>query len=55
MGTKAKHHLKGYIKQFKPKIADDIWLALPTKTIDLSKRTAARIFKKVFKEKNENN
>jgi len=39
-GTIAKHHLKGYKRQFKPKMAEDIRLALPTKIIDFSNKTA---------------
>jgi hypothetical protein len=39
-GTRARHHFKGYSKEFKASIADDTLHYLPTNTIEVSNNTA---------------
>ncbi len=55
MGTRAKHHLKGYKRELKPRMAVERRLCLPTKTTDFSKRMALRSFMKSFNERRLNN
>ena len=40
IGTKAKHHLKGYTRELSPRMAAERKLYLPTNTIDFSSKTA---------------
>lgn len=54
IGTKAKHHLNGYNREFRPRIADDKRLYLPMNTKDFSTNTAEINLSKLSSEKREN-
>lgn len=45
IGTKAKHHLKGYNKELKPRTAEESKFYFPTNITDFSNITAASNYK----------
>lgn len=47
IGTNAKHHLKGLRSELKPRMAEEIMLAFPTKITDFSSITADKSYRKV--------
>lgn len=54
IGTKAKHHLNGCKRAFRPKIADERLFCLPTNIIDCSNKIAENSLSKVVKGNLEN-
>ena len=54
MGISARHHLKGYTRELRPRIALESMDWFPTKMIDFSRNTADKSFTKESKSKAEN-
>lgn len=55
IGTKARHHLKGYSNEFKPRIAEESYDCWPMNTIDFSRSAAEINFVNVLRGKRANN